>query len=163
MRGDPALPLIFTRDHALAAGLSRHQIAQRVRTRGWRPLRRAIYIEERRYAALSERDQHLTAVIATLMARADDVVASQDGVVASQGGVVASHLSAAVAYGWVLPLAGTGPVTLTDGNLDSPTRHAYLLVLGPIPSDAIWQQSKTAGRWRFRCRSTGLAVEGLDV
>jgi len=134
MRGDPALPLIFTRDHALAAGLSRHQIAQRVRTRGWRPLRRAIYIEERRYAALSERDQHLTAVIATLMARADDVVASQDGVVASQGGVVASqggvvasHLSAAVAYGWVLPLAGTGPVTLTDGNLDSPTRHAYLL------------------------------------
>jgi hypothetical protein len=120
MRGDPALPLIFTRDQALAAGLSRHQIAQRVRTRGWRPLRRAVYIEERRYAALSEGDQHLTAVIATLMARADGVVASQDG-------VVASHLSAAVAYGWVLPLAGTGPVTLTDGNLDSPTRHAYLL------------------------------------
>ena len=113
MRDDPALCLIFTRDQALAAGMSRHQIAQRVRTRSWRPLRRAVYIEERRYAALSEREQHMSAVIATLMARAD--------------GVVASHLSAAVAYGWVLPLAGTGPVILTDGNLDSPTRHAHRL------------------------------------
>jgi hypothetical protein len=110
MRDDPTLPLLFSRDDALAAGMSRHQIAQRVRTRTWRPLRRAVYIEERRYAALSHREQHTTAVVATLMARAD--------------GSVASHLSAAVAYGWVLPLAGAGPVTLTDGNLDAPTRRA---------------------------------------
>jgi hypothetical protein len=42
MRDDPILPLVFTRAQALAAGLSRHQIGQRVRTRGWRPLRRAV-------------------------------------------------------------------------------------------------------------------------
>src|SRR5450759_2133770 len=87
MPNDPTLPLLFTRAEALAAGMSRHQIAQRVRTRYWRPLRRAVYIEERRYAVLNEREQHTTAVIATLMARVD--------------GVVTSHLSAAVAYGWV--------------------------------------------------------------
>ena len=110
MSDDPSLPLLFTRDEALAAGMSRHQIAHRVRTRTWRPLRRAVYIEERRYAALSDREQHGAAVVATLMARAD--------------GSVASHLSAALAYGWVLPLTGTGPVTLTDGNLDAPTRRA---------------------------------------
>lgn len=112
MRDDPTLPLVFTHSEALAAGMSRHQIAHRVRTRSWRPLRRAVYIEARRYAVLSEREQRMTAVIATLMARAD--------------GVVASHLSAGFAYGWALPLTGTGPVTLTDGNLDSPTRHTNL-------------------------------------
>ena len=113
MRGDPTLPLVFTHTEALAAGMSRHQIAHRVRTRSWRPLRRAVYIEEPRYAVLSDRDQRMTAVIATLMARDD--------------GVVASHLSAAFAYGWVLPLAGTGPVTLTNGNLGAATRHTHLI------------------------------------
>lgn len=109
MRADPTLPLVFTRDHALAAGLSRHQVAHRVRTRSWRALRRAVYIQERQYAALTVREQHTIAVVATLMARPD--------------AGVASHLSAAVAYGWVLPLAGAGPVTLTDGDLDASTRH----------------------------------------
>lgn len=117
MRDDPTLPLVFSRDEALAAGMSRHQIAQRVRTRAWRPLRRSIYIEERRYAALNEREKHTTAVVATLMARADGVRADE---------VIASHLSAAVAYGWVLPLDGAGPVTFTDANLDAPTRRAHL-------------------------------------
>ena len=109
VRADPTLPLVFTRDEALAAGMSRHQVAHRVRTRSWRALRRAVYIQERRYAALTVRERHTTAVVATLMTRAD--------------AVVASHLSAAVAYGWVLPLAGAGPVTVTDGDLDAPTRH----------------------------------------
>lgn len=109
MRDDPSLPIVFSREDALAAGMSRHQIAQRVRTGSWRALRRAFYIEERRYAGLSVREQHTAAVVATLMA--------------SPQAVVASHLSAAVAYGWVLPLAGAGPVTVTNGDLDAPTRH----------------------------------------
>jgi len=133
MRDDPTLPLVFTRHEALAAGMSRHQIvAHRVRTRNWRPLRR-VYIEERRYAALTEREQHTTAVVATLMARADGtevnpdlLQASIDRASASHSPVVASHLSAAVAYGWVLPLAGAGPVTLTEGNLDAPTRRVHV-------------------------------------
>jgi len=53
VRADPTLPLVFTRAEALAAGMSRHQIAHRVRTGSWRALRRAVYIQERRYAALT--------------------------------------------------------------------------------------------------------------
>lgn len=109
MRADPTLPLVFSRDDALAAGMSRHQVAHRVRTGGWRALRRSVYIQERRYSALTGREQHLTAVVATLRARPD--------------ASVASHLSAAAAYGWALPLAGAGLVTLTNGDLDSPTRR----------------------------------------
>ena len=112
MRDDPTLPLVFTRGEALAAGMSRHQIAQRVRSDKWRPLRRAVYIQEQRYAVLNDREQHTAAVIATLMTRPE--------------AAVASHLSAAVAFGWVLPLTGTGPVTLTDGDLDAPTRRAHM-------------------------------------
>jgi len=37
MRGDPTLPLVFTRDEALDAGMSRHQIAHRVRFMGGDP------------------------------------------------------------------------------------------------------------------------------
>ena len=115
VRADPTLPLVFTRDEALGAGMSRHQIAHRVRTGSWRPLRRAVYIQEQRYAALTVRERHTTAVVATLMTRRD--------------GVVVSHLSAALAYGWVLPLAGAGPVSLTDGDLDAPTRQTASLTV----------------------------------
>ena len=44
-------------------------------------------------------------------------------------GVVASHLSAALAYGWVLPLAGAGAVCLTAGDLDAPTRQTANLTV----------------------------------
>jgi hypothetical protein len=114
VRADPTLSLVFTRDDALAAGLSRHQVAHRVRTGNWRALRRSVYIRERRYAGLTGREKHIAAVVATLMTGPD--------------AVVASHLSAAVAYGWVLPLAGAGPVTLTDGDLDAPTRRRSVTV-----------------------------------
>ena len=109
MRADPTLPLVFSRDEALSAGMSRHQIAHRVRTCSWRTLRRGVYIQEQGYAALTVRERHTTAVVATLMTRPE--------------GVAASHLSAALAYGWALPLAGAGPVSLTDGDLDAPTRN----------------------------------------
>ena len=170
MRGDPTLPLVFTRDEAMAAGMSRHQIAQRVRARHWRPLRRAVYIEERRYAALNDREQHMTAVVATLMARADGVVASQNGVVASQNGVVASHLSAAVAYGWVLPLAGSGPVTLTDGNLGAPTRHTDLhgreedltVQVASLPASDVSTCSMDIAEARWEVRTTSRARTVAD-
>lgn len=156
MRGDPTLPLVFTRDEAMAAGMSRHQIAQRVRARHWRPLRRAVYIEERRYAALNDREQHMTAVVATLMARAD--------------GVVASHLSAAVAYGWVLPLAGSGPVTLTDGNLGAPTRHTDLhgreedltVQVASLPASDVSTCSMDIAEARWEVRTTSRARTVAD-
>ena len=148
MRADPTLPLVFTRDDALAAGMSRHQIAHRVRTRSWRALRRAVYIQERRYAGLSPREQHTAAVVATLMARPE--------------AVVASHLSAAVAYGWVLPLAGAGPVAFTDGDLDAPTRHGPNLtvqVASLPPSDVRTVSVGVSGtRWQVPTTSRARTV-----
>jgi len=148
MREDPTLPLVFTRDQALAAGMTRHQVAQRVRTGTWRQMRRAVYLQERRYSALNARDQHAAAVVATLMARQD--------------GAIASHLSAAVAYGWVLPLDGAGPVTLTDGNLDAPTRRKKDLTIqvASLPAgDVSSRQIKVAGtRWEIPSTSRARTV-----
>ena len=156
MRDDPALPLIFTRDEALAAGLSRHQIAHRVRTRSWRSLRRTVYIQERRYAGLTSREQHATAVVATLLARSDR------GATGHLGDVVASHLSAALAFGWVLPLAGAGPVTLTDGHLDAPTRRTQSLtvqVASLTSADVGTRNVDIAGtRWEIRASSRARTV-----
>jgi len=156
MRDDPTLPLIFTRDEALAAGMSRHQIAHRVRTRSWRPLRRTVYIQENRYAALTSREQHMTAVVATLMARLDR------GATGHLGDVVASHLSAALAFGWVLPLGGTDPVTLTNGNLDAPTRRTPSLtvqVASLTSADVSTRNVDIAGtRWEIRATSRARTV-----
>ena len=148
VRADPTLPLVFTRDDALAAGMSRHQIAHRVRTGGWRALRRAVYIQERRYAALSVREQHTAAVVATLMARPE--------------AVVASHLSAAVAYGWVLPLAGAGPVTVTDGDLEAPTRRGPNLTVqvASLPSSDVrtFRMGVAGTRWEIPTTSRSRTV-----
>lgn len=156
MRDDPTLPLIFTRDEALAAGMSRHQIAHRVRTLNWRPLRRAVYIQEQRYAALNSREQHTTTVVASLMARTDR------GVNGDLSALVASHLSAALAFGWVLPLAGTGPATLTDGNLDAPTRRTDGLtvqVASLPPADVSTRSVDIAGtQWKIRTTSRARTV-----
>lgn len=150
MRGDPALPLLFTRDDALAAGLSRHQIAQRVRTGLWRRMRRTVYIQERRYAVLGEREQHLTAVVGTVMGRND--------------GAAASHLSAALGFGWVLPLTGAGPVTLTDGNLDAPTRRAKDLTVqvASLPDSDVSARSLTIAGTRWEIRTTSRARTVAD-
>jgi hypothetical protein len=150
MRDDPSLPLVFTRDEAVAAGMSRHQVAQRVRAGLWRQLRRAIYIEQLRYAGLTDREQHAAAVVATLMARPDDVVAS--------------HLSAAAAYGWVLPLAGTGPVTVTDGDLDRPTRRGGDLTVqvASLPTSDVRTLSVSLGRTRWAMRATSRARTVAD-
>ena len=148
MRADPTLPLVFTRDDAVAAGMSRHQIAHRVRTGHWRALRRSVYIQERRYAVLTTREQHSTAVVATLMTRPDEVVAS--------------HLSAAVAYGWVLPLTGAGPVTLTSGDLDAPTRHRPDLTeqVASLPASEVRTISMgvPGARWEVRMTSRARTV-----
>ena len=156
MPDDPTLPLIFTRDEALAAGMSRHQIAHRARTRSWRSLRRTVYIQEHRYAALTSREQHTTAVVATLMAR------PERGATGQLGDVVASHLSAALAFGWVLPLAGAGAVTLTDGNLDAPTRRTQsrtVQVASLTSADVSTRTVDIAGtRWEIRATSGARTV-----
>jgi hypothetical protein len=148
VRADPTLPPLFTRGDALAAGMSRHQVAQRIRAGRWRTLRRAIYVTEQRYAALTAREQHATAVVAALMTRAD--------------GAVASHLSAALAYGWVPPLGGAGPVTLTDGDLETPTRRWADLVVQVAslpPTDVRSLTMSAAGtRWQVQTTSRSRTV-----
>jgi len=65
--------------------------------------------------------------------------ATAKGVCAAQGGIL---MSREVSGGG---LAHQGHTPSTSGS-----------VLWPIPSNAIWQQSKTEGCWRFRCRSTDM-------
>ena len=74
MPADPDLPAVFTRAEAIGAGLSRHQIAQRVRSGRWRTLRRGVYAVHERYAALPAREQHLLSVIAVLITRGEGVL-----------------------------------------------------------------------------------------
>lgn len=151
VHADPTLPLVFTRADAVAAGMSRHQIAHRVRTGSWRALQRSVYIQERRYAMLTAREQHTTAVVATLMTKPDEVVAS--------------HLSAAVAYGWVLPLAGAGPVALTDGDLDAPTRRGHDLTVQvaslPLCDVRTGRMHIAGSRWDVRMTSRARTVADI--
>ena len=150
MRADPTLPIVFTRADALSAGMSRHQIAHRVRTCGWRALRRGVYIQEQRYAGLNAGERHTAAVVATLMRRPK--------------AVVASHLSAAVAYGWALPLAGAGPVTVTHGDLDAPTRHGPNLTLqvASLPTSDVRTVSVGVAGTRWPVPTTSRARTAAD-
>jgi hypothetical protein len=115
MVDDPELPPVFTRDEALRAGLSPHQVAHRVRTGRWRRLRRNVYSCSSLYDVLPTRQQHALAVIATMLTRPETEVAS--------------HLSAAVIYGCTTPLDGPGPVTLTSGDHDRSTFRTPRLLL----------------------------------
>lgn len=150
MRADPTLPIVFTPADAVSAGMSRHQSAHRVRTGGWRTLRRGVYIQERRYAGLNVGEQHTAAVVATLMRIPE--------------AVVASHLSAAVAYGWALPLTGAGPVTVTDGDLDAPTRHGPNLTLqvASLPSSDVRTVSMSVAGTRWPVPTTSRARTVAD-
>jgi hypothetical protein len=111
---DPLLPLVFRRDDALAAGLSRHQIAQRLRSGRWLRLSQAVYVVADVVAALPAREQHLVHVFAALLRRGD--------------GHVASHLSAAAVHDWALPLGGAGRPALTRHTASGPTRRRDAVV-----------------------------------
>jgi hypothetical protein len=106
---DPLLPLLFSRDEAMAAGLSRHQIAQRLSSGRWLRLARAVYVVAAIHESLPPRERHLVHVCAALQQHGD--------------GHVASHLSAAAAFDWALPLAGAGRPTLTRPTASGPTRR----------------------------------------
>lgn len=141
MPRDPELPVLFGRADALAAGMSRHQISNRVRRGVWLALRRNVYCLAEPYAALTRRDRHLLAAVATLRTRSDDEVVS--------------HLSAAAVLGLPLPLdEPSAVVTLTSGNLDAPTRRSGRLVLQVASlseADRMLATVSTAGRrWPLR-------------
>ena len=150
MTTDPELPALFTRAEALDAGLSRHQVAQRVRSGRWLPLRRTVYVERQRYDALPARDRHLLALVAALHARGESVVAS--------------HLSAAVTYGWALPLDGPGPATVTCGDLTQPTRRGpdQVVQVASLPDGDRQRVSVSAAGARWDLPVTGRARSVAD-
>jgi predicted transcriptional regulator of viral defense system len=121
VRDDPCLPLLVRRADALRAGLSRHQITQRLRSRRWLRLAYGVYVVAEVYGTLPAREQHLVHVAAALLQHGE--------------GHVASHLSAAAVYGWALPLGGAGHPTLTRHSASGPTRRRDAVVqvadLGP--------------------------------
>ncbi len=148
MPKDPQLPPVFTRSTALAAGLSRHQVAQRARTGRWVTLGRGVYARSDLYAGLSDRDRHRLALVGTLLVR------SGDG--------VASHLSAAVVFDLRLPLTGAGPVTLTSPDLDDCTRHSERFVrqVASLPDRDCTERTVTCcgDSWRVRVTAPARTV-----
>ena len=97
---EPALPPVFTRADAVAAGLSRNQIEHRIGRR-WQPLRRGAYCLRSTWQAASPAGRHLlSAVAATLTHPCDE-------------SITVSHLSAALAWDLPCPSSITWPVCLT--------------------------------------------------
>jgi hypothetical protein len=151
MPTDPALSACFDRSQALAAGMTRHQIAQRVRSGRWHRLSRRHYAVAAAFDALSERDQHVLRLVAVLDRRGDNDVAS--------------HLSGAVVHGWGLPFDGPGPPTVTSGDLDRSARRRPELVVqvATLPERDIVQRDVLAGgRW-WTLRATTAARTLADV
>jgi hypothetical protein len=140
---DPSLPPVFHRRQALAAGVTPHQIAQRVRSGSWLALRRQVYTLASGFTALPARDQHVLRLVATLMTRGETHVAS--------------HLSGAVVHGWGLPHDGPGPVTITSGDLSRSARRRERLVVQVatlLPSDVRTSHVTAAGQsWLVRVTS----------
>jgi hypothetical protein len=114
MVDDPPLPVVLRRADAVTAGLSRHQIAHRLRSGQWLRLGYGIYAVAALYAVLPAREQHLIHVAAALLNHGE--------------GHAASHLSAAAIYNWALPLTGAGRPTLTRAPGAGPTRRRNVVV-----------------------------------
>jgi hypothetical protein len=95
---------VFTAVEARRAGYRPDQISAAVRAGLWRPLRRGIYIERERWAAVAgdDRSRHLVECVAVL--------------VALGRGAVLSHESAARYHHLVLPRPADPTVRLTDVN-----------------------------------------------
>ena len=149
MHEDPPLPPVFSRAEALAAGATRHQVDHRVRTGRWRVLRRGLYCVAERFDALPAREQHLLAAVAVLRAREDAVV---------------SHVTAALAYGWALPMDLPDRRTVTTGDLEQPTRQEADLVVqvATLPDGDVTTRGVSAGGTRWELRTTSRARTVAD-
>ena len=106
---DPDLPPVFTRTQALATGLTRHQVAFRLRAEHWHRLRPGWYCLCQAWTGADARTRHRLQTVAAVQARED--------------GALASHLSAACLLGWLSPLDGYGAVTLTSPHPGQPVRR----------------------------------------
>ncbi|MGN6302084.1 MAG: hypothetical protein ACTHN8_13465 [Angustibacter sp.] len=148
---DPPLPACFDRSHAFAAGLTRHQIAQRVRSGRWHALSRDHYAVATAFDGLSDRDQHVLRLVALLDRRGPTDVAS--------------HLSGVVVHGWGLPFDGPGSPTVTSGDLRRSARRRPELVVqvATLPErDVVRREVMADGQW-WSLRATTPARTLADV
>jgi len=90
---------VFGMNAALRAGLTRQQVARRVRSGHWRRLRAGVYCRALDWDAADRRGRHLLEATAALMS--------------APGGCVISHASAAAAHDLPMPFAPT-PVWMTQ-------------------------------------------------
>ena len=116
LSADPALPTVFTRADAVAAGLSRNQIEHRI-GRQWQPLRRGAYCLSSSWQTASPAGRHLLSAVAATLTHACDE------------SITISHLTAALAWDLPCPSPITWPVCLT-------TRpgHRHPEALAPRPA-----------------------------
>ncbi len=114
---DPALPGVFGRAEATAAGLSNGQISRRLRSGQWTRLRQGRFAP---VGDLDERARWQAEIVAEL--------------VEHRRTLVLSHAHAARAWGWPVPLGGWGPLTFTDTG--GPVRRGRVrIAVAPLAAD----------------------------
>jgi hypothetical protein len=126
---DPALPVVFTRQDAREAGMSKEQIAQRIRSGGWTSLRWGAFCRREALAPGDDRRRHqleaTAAVLAQERSRADVAATPRE----QPARLAISHLSAACFYDWPRPWRGWGMPQLTiQPSLGRPRRRGHMVV-----------------------------------
>jgi hypothetical protein len=124
---DPALPRVFRRPDALAAGMTRAQIETRIRTGVWVVLRRGVFCLRATLDQTPPGQRHLLHAAAAQLA-------------CSTRDLVVSHISAAAHWGLPMPLDQQPRAALTDGcttRSTQPRPDAVIQVASLWPGD-VW-------------------------
>ncbi len=127
MRAEPPLPDVFTRRETTAAGLSRHQVASRLRSGHWVRLRRGVFCRRETFESYPPNRRHVLHAIATRMAH-------------RQLELVESHLTAAARWELPMPLDEAARAYLTDACLSRSTRlddRSVVEVASLAPGDVV--------------------------
>jgi hypothetical protein len=146
---DPALPAVFGRTDAAAAGLSNGQISRRLGAGRWTRLRPG------RFAPVADLDEHArwrSQIVAELVEH-------------PRRTLVLSHAHAARAWGWPVPLGGSGPLTFTDPS--GPVRRGRIRIsvapLDPTEVTATSIPVTSPARTVIDCARTLAARDALAI
>jgi hypothetical protein len=134
---DPVLPPVFTRREPRAAGKSKEQISQRIRSGRWASLRWGAFCRREDLPPRDRRRRHQLESMAAMLAQrrhdpdaapSSDDAAGHDATDATPR-LAISHLSAACFYGWPRPWRGWGAPHLTaQPSTGHPRRRAGMVV-----------------------------------
>ena len=81
---DPALPVVFTRRDAREAGMSREQIAQRIRSGGWTSLRWGAFCRREALAPGDDRRRHQLEAMAAVLAQERSLATSDSTLISAR-------------------------------------------------------------------------------